>query len=275
MAPTPPIGDSIEADLRRLPERDVTRTREQKKNYAEALSRHLATRLANGLRPFFDGIMPDAAGRRQESKARTSKGYKKLDINYSTTELGLGLGISVKTINFIDANSQRYTKNYTRVDNELRAEASDYHERQPYAVMVAVIFVPLNSCIDGKTRRLATGAVQTTASSFAQAVHIFRHRANRSVPIDAPAKFERVFIALYDTSPGLEFGKVRCFDVSTAPPKNGVPRSCLTMAQMLTEVINTYDERNNTKVAWTDEPAAPEDLDELIEISQQSDEEEE
>ena len=47
------------------------------------------------------------------------------------------------------------------------------------------------------------------------------------------------------------------------------------MAQMLTEIINTYDERNNTKVAWMDEPAAPEDLDELIEIAQQSDEEEE
>jgi hypothetical protein len=275
MALAPPIGESIEADLRRLPGREATRTREQKKNYAEALSRLLAGRLANGLRPFFDGIMPDADGKRQESKARTSKGYKKLDINYSTTELGLGLGVSVKTINFIDANSQRYTKNYTRVDNELRAEASDYHERQPYAVMVAVIFLPLNSCTDGKTRRLATGTIQTTASSFAQAVHIFRHRANRSAPIDAPAKFERVFIALYDISSGAEFGKVRCFDVSMPPPKNGVPRSCLTLAQMLTEVISNYDERNNTKVAWTDELAVPEDLDELMEIAQQNAEEEE
>jgi hypothetical protein len=275
MAPMPPISDSIEADLRSLPARDATRTREQKKNYAEALSRLLATRLANGLRPYFDGIMPDPAGKRQESKARTSKGYKKLDINYSTTELGLGLGVSVKTINFIDPSTLRYTKNYTRVDNELRAEASDYHERQPYAVMVGVIFIPLDSCTDGKSRRLTSGQVRTTASSFAQAVHIFRHRANRIAPIDAPAKFERVFIALYDTSLETDFGKVRCFDVSGAPPKNGIPRSCLTMAQMLMEIIGTYDERNNTKVAWTDELSAPEDLDELIEIAQQTDEEEE
>ena len=49
-------------------------------------------------------------------------------------------------------------------------------------------------------------SLSTTASSFAQAVHIFRHRANRIAPIDAPAKFERVFIALYDTAPGPEFG---------------------------------------------------------------------
>jgi hypothetical protein len=177
MATMPPIGDSIGEDLRSLPPREATQTRAQKKNYAEALSRLLATRLASGLRPFFDGIMPDALGRRQESKARTSKGYKKLDINYSTTELGLGLGISVKTLNFVDEKSQRYTKNYTRIDNELRAEASDYHERQPYAVMVAVIFLPLNSCTDGKARRRASGELLTTASSFAQAVHIFRHRA--------------------------------------------------------------------------------------------------
>jgi hypothetical protein len=229
MPKTPPIDESIEADLKSLPAREEVKTREQKKNYAEALSRSLAKRLANGLRPFFDGIMPDAEGRRQESRARTSKGYKKRDINYSTTELGLGLGVSVKTINFIDARSRRYTKNYTRLDNELRAEASDYHERQPYAVMVAIIFIPLDSCTDGRTRRR-----RSTASSFAQAVHIFRHRANRSAPIDAPAKFERVFIALYNTADGPQFGTVRCFDVSKAPPKNGIPQSHLNMAQMLT-----------------------------------------
>jgi hypothetical protein len=59
------------------------------------------------------------------------------------------------------------------------------------------------------------------------------------------------------------------------PPKNGVPSSLFTMAQMLTEIVSAYDERNNTKVAWTDEPAAPEDLEELIEISKQEEDDEE
>ncbi len=277
MVATPPIpatGNSIEAELARLPARAETRTQAQKKNYAEALSRLLSTRLANGLRPFFDGIMPDATGKRQESKARTSKGYKKLDINYSTAELGLGLGVSVKTLNFVDAKSQRYTKNYTRIDNELRAEASDYHERQPYAVMVAVIFLPLDSCQDGKTRRRALGGTFTSASSFAQAVHIFRHRAGRIAPIDAPAKFERVFIVLYDTTDGTEFGETRCFDVTSIPPKNGPPSARFTMEQMLTEIVSTYDERNNTKVAWADEPASSQDLEDIIEISRQGDDNE-
>src|SRR5689334_15108379 len=90
-----PIGEFIDTELKALPSRGTTDTREKKKNYAESLSRSLATRLANALRPTFPGILPDKSGRSQESKARTSKGYKKLDINYSTTELGLGLGVSV------------------------------------------------------------------------------------------------------------------------------------------------------------------------------------
>ena len=47
------------------------------------------------------------------------------------------------------------------------------------------------------------------------------------------------------------------------------------MAEMLTEIVATYDERNNTKVAWADEPVAPEDLDELIEITKGGEDEEE
>ena len=114
-----------------------------KKNYAERLSRALATCLANALRPHLPGITPNPTGERQEAPARTSKGFKKLDVNYSTPELGLGLGVSIKTLNFPDAGSGRFTKNYSRIDNELRAEATDYHQRQPYSVLVGVLFLPI------------------------------------------------------------------------------------------------------------------------------------
>ena len=126
-----------------------------------------------------------------------------------------------------------------------------------------------------EARRRASGELITTASSFAQAVHIFRNRTNRIAPIDAPARFKRVFIALYETTPGPEFGRTRCFDVIASPPKNGIPRSPLTMPEMLSQIVDTYGQRNNTKVVWTDEPAAPEDLEELIEISSQDEDDEE
>ena len=48
-------------------------------------------------------------------------GLKKLDVNHSTPEIGLGLGVSIKTINFLDIKTRRYTKNIKRVDGELRA----------------------------------------------------------------------------------------------------------------------------------------------------------
>ena len=88
-------------------------TRTDKKNYAELLSRALAQRFADALRSSFKGILPNPDGSGQESKARTGKGLKKLDVNYSTVELGLGLGVSIKTINFRDPKTRRYTKNYT------------------------------------------------------------------------------------------------------------------------------------------------------------------
>ena len=160
----------------------------RKRNFAQGLSQALAPRIANALRSRFAGILPDEHGRRQESRARSAKGFKKLDVNYSTSELGLGLGVSIKTINFRDPTTNRYTKNYTRADAELRAEASDYHDRQPYAVMIAVVFMPVDACDDGSD----------APSSFGGAVQTFRFRAGRLGSDEPSVLFERVFIGLYE-----------------------------------------------------------------------------
>jgi hypothetical protein len=235
------VANSIRDELLAAGDRGAMVTSTQKKNYAEALSRGLATRFANALRPLFPGILPHENGRGQESKARTAKGVKKLDVNYSTAELGLGLGVSIKTINFRDAASARYTKNYTRADGELRAEASDYHVRQPYAVMVAVVFIPLDACDDARK----------DPSSFGQAVRIFRFRGGRDEPQDDQNLFERVFIGLYDTDPE-RFGDVIFFDVRRAPPKSGRPKDPLSFAQLVDEIRKTYDARNSPVFEWAD-----------------------
>jgi hypothetical protein len=125
------FSDSVQAELNYVGDRTTVSAATAKKNYAEALSRALAQRFADALRVTFPSILPRPDGSGQESRARTGKGLKKLDVNYSTVELGLGLGVSIKTINFRDAKTKRYTKNYTRADNELRAESADYHQRQP------------------------------------------------------------------------------------------------------------------------------------------------
>ena len=236
--------EGIAEALRIAGPRDEAKTPSEKKNHAERLSRELAMRISRALTDVFPGILPSVDGRGQESRARSSKGYKRLDVNYSTAELGLGLGISIKTINFRDAKTKRYTKNYTRADAELRAEAADYHERQPYAVMIALIFLPLDCCDDGEARSKAP-------SSFGQAVQIFRMRSGREKPTDAALLFERVFIGLYDHA--IEnHGRIRFFDVVRPPPKRGRPVGLLTLNETIEEIVKSYDARNSPTFVWAD-----------------------
>lgn len=238
---------SIRAELELTGPRPVAGTRAEKKNYAERLSRRLAVRFANSLRGWFDGISPDEDGGRQEKPARTAKGVKKLDVNYSTAELGLGLGVSIKTINFPDDRTGRYTKNFTRVDNELRAEAKDYHQRQPYAVLVGVLYLPSDACRDGSPPNGAP-------SSFGEAVRHLRHRSNRVNPTNEEELFERFFIGIYEPDGPTE-GADWYFDVMAKPPRHGRPvqRDRLPFEKVIGLIRGEYDRRNNPPFEWAED----------------------
>jgi len=170
---------------------------------------------------------------------------KKLDVNYSTPELGLALGISIKTLNFRDGGSKRYTKNATRIDNELRAEAMDYHKRQPYSVLVGVVFVPIDSCDDGNPKRTSS------RSSYAQIINVLKHRAGRRGPDDPSELFESIHVGLYDhkATPA----NVLFFDVMHERTRTGRPpganrdrpaAGARTLEELYKEIARTYDERN-------------------------------
>ncbi len=234
---------SIRSELDGAEPRPADRgSRDAKKNYAERLSRLVATKVANALRPDFPEVLPNRDGSRQESRARTSRGPKKLDVNYSTAELGLGLGVTIKTISFPDAETGRFTHNYTRVDNELRAEADDYHQRQPWAVMAGIVYLPTASLSDGKI------------SSFGSAVRIFRSRASRSAPSNQEDRLELLFIGIYHPDGGSR-GEDWYFDVLKNPPKMGRPIASnrLTFEQMIEETKRTCDSRNNPPFEWATE----------------------
>lgn len=221
-----------------------TDERARKKNFAEKLSRELAQIVANALRARFPGITPTADGSGHERRTRSAKGVKKLDINYSTTDLGLGLGVSIKTVTAIDPKTKRFTKNYSRIDNELRAEAKDYHQRQPYAVMAAIVFLPESACLDGSP---------ATPSSFGASIQSFRYRSGRVMARDEEELFEAVFVACYrDTEPDL--GDVWFFAVETAPPREGLPivADRLTFAQVLERITRMYETRNDPPFEWAE-----------------------
>src|SRR5581483_11269463 len=117
-----------------------------KNQYAARFAQLMAEEIAKDLQPRFPRI--EASTKRT---ARAVVGSKQLDVNFSTPELGLALGLSLKSVHTRDVgSSHRYTHNMKRNEEELRIEASGYHKRQPYAVMIGVLFLPFDSCTDGR-----------------------------------------------------------------------------------------------------------------------------
>lgn len=226
----------------------------RKKNYAEKLSRSLAECFAHALRDRFPDIRPDSDGNYHESRARGAFGVKKLDVNASTPEYGLALGLSIKTLNFPDAKpgakdkskDGRYTKNLGRIANELRAEAMDYHVRQPFAVMVAVVFLPMEACDDG---------TEKNASSFGSAVQKYRPYSSRPTYADNPQSFERFFIGLYELDGKQRCSRVSFFDVQHAPPRarRPNPKEVFSYEEVLREILSTFDDRNDPPFVWADD----------------------
>ncbi|MET8599971.1 hypothetical protein [Streptomyces althioticus] len=214
--------------------------------YATRFANDMATFIANQLRGEFDGILPTPDGKGQESRARTAKGFKRLDVNYSTPQLGLGLGVSLKHIQAADGKSSRYTKNYSRNDAELRAEAMDYHQRQPYAVLIGLLLLPYDACDDYKGGH--------DPSSFGAAVRTFRNRAGRARPDGPLDLFEKFFIGLYEHE-GPEMGRLDFYDVERpAPPAKRRPAEdeFLTLDGFVGSVVRAYDARNNPPMVWAD-----------------------
>jgi hypothetical protein len=239
------IAHALEAAAPRPP--DVAESPEQrhklsedKRTYSTRFADKMAICIANGLRERFPGILPDSDGGGVESPAQAVRGPKKLDVNYSTPQLGLGFGISLKAVHFREKPKRGYIHNMKRNDEELRAEAAGYHQRQPYAVMVAVVFLPDEACDDATPR---------SSSSFGAWVRYLRPLASREAVRDDIDRYERVLIGLY----ARDGSRVEYFDVTVAPPKTGRPRQLLAHDQFLDAIESTFLRRNVAEFEWADD----------------------
>lgn len=205
--------------------------RAAKKNLAQRFSEAVAQKIANELRKEFPGILPDADGGGHESFSRGAQGLKKLDVNYSTKKSGLELAISVKTINFADDATGRYTKNAKRVDGELRAEAQDCHKRQPYAVLVAYVFLPEDAASDGQGQGISS------AKHIAQVVAARSGRDGHGGPHE---KVELAFVGLYRDD-----GQVGFHRPENIPPRD-VPTDAMRFSATLKAVREVFRRRNES-----------------------------
>lgn len=205
---------------------DLASHRAGKKNYAEKFSRELALLFASRLAQRYPGarITPHPDGKAQEFKIGGEIDAKKTDVAVWDDRAGLVVGVSIKTITARDAKTNRYTKNVVRNDMELRDEADKLHRRQPYAFLVALIFLPEDSSWD--SRNAAGG------SSFAHAVFTFRKRTGRTGPDAARFDlFEQVYIGLFGDD-----GSVGFFDVEDAPRRNQPPAEMLDIEALVERI---------------------------------------
>ena len=228
-----------------VPRPSPTDHQSKKNAYAIRFADQMAERFANDLAPLMTGIT--ASSKRSAASVRTRK---QLDVNFSTPALGLALGISLKSVHIREASgAKRYTHNLKRNEEELRIEASGYHKRQPYAVMIAVLFLPYDSCHDGK---------KDNPSSFGSWVRHLRPYSGRSSPHDDDDLFEKIYIGLYEPDgTALDF-----FDVDRDPPKNGKPKRnasssgqsarLLNYGEFLESLHHAYLRRNSAEFKWDD-----------------------
>lgn len=224
--------------------------------YATRFADQMAEQIALHLSPRLKGI--SASTKRTAGSVR---GSKQLDVNFSTPEVGLALGISLKSVHIRDVgSSERYTHNRKRNEEELRIEATGYHKRQPYAVMVGVLFLPFDSCDDGK---------KDNASSFGSWVRHLRPYAGREKPDEDSDKFEKIYICLYEP----DGSEMAFFDVEWNPPKNGRPKVLRSYLEFLDEAYLAYLKRNGTEFIWAEGDAEPLDVASTMFDAEEEDEE--
>lgn len=217
----------LERDFLELIKRYDVRGR--KKNYSQSLSDRLAKKLVADLNISFPGLL---AG---ETKAGGHAGPVKVDVRLHTP-LGMTLGISIKTINFRDLTTGRFTKNVVRNDKELRAESSEVHQYQPYAVLAGLVLLPNEARADAKLGR----------SSFAHAIDKFRHRVGRTDPSRDHQLFELLYVGTYSLNAD-DFGAISLHDASIYRGGDELP-PVVGWQEFLEAIKTTYEIRHRVIV---------------------------
>jgi hypothetical protein len=211
--------------------------------YAIVFAKHMGDEIVRILDPYFPGVVSG------EKPSRGVRGMNRVDVQYSTREAGLELALSFKSVHFGEraGGDARFIHNRKRNDEELRVEATGHHLRQPYAVMVAVVFLPFESCDD-----------MPKTSSFASWVEYLWPLKGRVEPDDAPDLFELAFIGLYarDRSEMRFYevgGKVPC-------PRKGRPATLLTIDEFVELIRAVYTKRNRRDFFFAGEGPGGSDL---------------
>ena len=113
---------------------------------------------------------------------------QKVDVSYSDDANGLMLSVSVKTINFVDMKTKRFTKNLKNRFGDLLKESLNLHIRFPFAVICGFFAFPEAADEDGTSR---------VVSTYSLAKDLFSSVVGRDVYTDPGEKFEGIVLMKY------------------------------------------------------------------------------
>ncbi len=191
----PQIEDLLIGAVKTMPPKPAEdASRAAKKRYSEQLSQALALAFAQCLRdkglkdarPAPHGILKDSGAERRMSGGI---GAKRVDVTWATSESGLLLAVSIKTINSRDKKTGNYQKNLINRRGDMLMEAVTLHRRFPYAVLCGFMFLDRAAASDGTARRQST---------FDNAHTRLRLFTGRKDPADRDEQFERLYLVLFD-----------------------------------------------------------------------------
>jgi len=211
--------------LRTGPRPATEASQHESRHYSETFSKEVAL----WLRAHLEGDPRLARVLTPEARVRTVYGTKSLDIAGLDARDYLALDISIKTFNFKDRQTGNYRHNYTGRFYELLGEELDIRRSYRWATLVAMIFLPEDSCFD------------SDPSSFGHAVRQFSKIAMSPEDAAGAAYFEHVFVAVHDT-----VGRLFLFDATQRPPRTGTPfvEQQLSIQTVVERVMKTVGERS-------------------------------
>ena len=218
-----------EENARRIAQGSAPKSSKPQLNYSIYFGRRFGDAIADALRPFFgEGVKSG------EIPSHAVSGSKRVDVRYSTAEMGLGLAVSLKSVHRGEKKDgdANFIHNMKRNDEEFRVEATGHHLRQPYSVLVAVLVLPFQACSD-----------IAPISSFARWVEYLWPLKGRLKPEDRPDTFELVSIALYSRTGNDELGFYE-LGGDVACPKQGRPERLLAFADFIARIKEIFDARN-------------------------------
>jgi hypothetical protein len=202
----------------------------RKRQYSDDLSRLFSKAVEEDLASHFPRI---TSGEGLGANAASAEGIKSVDVTFNIEGLFLGLGISTKVVG-LPEDGHGYTHNFKRLTEEWTLETVVLHRYMPYAIVVGMLFLP----VDAMTDRVQVTSLASAANKFGG----FQGRADQG---DLAENMEKIFVGLFDPDP-VGDGEVRFFDVRHPLGDREQPSAehLLTLETVKDELVALFKQRN-------------------------------